>query len=135
MRRLIWVASLTGATALILSILPGGDSESESTGATPHPVFKTEIELGSEGILPYRVQVPKDHEIHLLVRGASDAVEGVFSITGYEDQVSPVLVGPGLSREIVFTSRRPGDDFAFMLNGEMLGRLEVTGSHLEEGHQ
>ena len=135
MRRLIWIASLTGIIAFILAILPPGEPETESTGATPQPVFQAEIELGSAGVVPYRVQVPKDHEVHLIVRGAPDANDGVFSITGYQDQVSPVLMGPGLSREIVFTSRRPGDDFAFMLNGEMQGRLEVTGSHLEEGHQ
>jgi hypothetical protein len=44
-------------------------------------------------------------------------------------------MGPGEGREIVFASTRPGDDFGVAVNGKVIGRLEVTGGHLEEGHQ
>jgi hypothetical protein len=59
----------------------------------------------------------------------------VLTVSGYTDVAAGVGIGPGLSREIVFVCGRPGDDFAFVLGGRTVGRLEVTGSHLEEGHE
>jgi hypothetical protein len=59
----------------------------------------------------------------------------MLSLRGYEDRVPAVETGPGLAREMVFDSVRPGDDFAFQIGERILGRLDVTGRHLEEGHQ
>jgi hypothetical protein len=59
----------------------------------------------------------------------------MLALLGYEDMAPAVDMGPGQGREFVFTSVRPGDDFALSLGGEIIGRLEVTGGHLPEGHQ
>jgi hypothetical protein len=85
--------------------------------------------------VPYRLRVPKDHEVHLLVQGGPQAPEGMLVLLGYQDVVPAVDMGPGQGREIVFASTRPGDDFALALGGVPIGRLEVTGDHLPEGHR
>lgn len=137
MKRLMWVAlgTLAGALALVLTTTTDPGDRSGEPQTAPLPRFQSEVELASDGLHPFRVRVPKDHEIRLVVRAAPEADEGLLTVTGYEDQVEPVPIGPGESREIVFTSNWPGDDFAISLNGEIQGRLQVTGSHLEEGHQ
>ena len=65
--------------------------------------------------------------------------EGAQAITvglaGYEDRVPPAPLAPGASRTQVFVADRPGEAFAFLVDGEPTGRLAVTGSHLPEGHR
>jgi hypothetical protein len=73
--------------------------------------------------------------VHLIVRASPRAKEGSLVLLGYEDSAKPLYLGPGQAGEIVFASTRPGDDFGVALEGHVIGRLEVTGSHLEEGHQ
>ncbi len=136
MKRLIAVAVSTLAAAIVLAMVslrapaPVGEEP-----ARTWTVSEVQIELGADGVEPYRVQVPKDHEVHLIVHAGPGAPEGVLRITGYEDQVAGVEIGPGVSRELVLRTSRPGDDFAFVVGGDVVGRLFVTGSHLEEGHQ
>lgn len=135
MKRLLLLALATGAAALVLALIPRDRGPEPEAAAPARPVARARVELTPGGMNPYRLSVPKDHELHLVVQVAPEAAEGVFAITGYEHRVGPVHLGPGLSRELVFTTDRPGDDFAFLLNGELVGRLEVTGSHLVEGHR
>lgn len=137
MKRLLPIAVLTLSLALGLGWLlqrQPADPASEAAD-TRAPVHRCEGELTAGGMLPPKIRVPKDHEIHLLIRGAPDAPEGLLTLAGYEDRLDPADMGPGLSREMVFLSDRPGDDFGLRLGGRTVGRLEVTGSHLEEGHQ
>ncbi len=136
MNRLLWVGLATLLAALIVALLPGADTLDQSKdGGVTLPEFRVEIELGADGMSPYRVQVPRDHEVHLVVRAGPEAPEGLLTVMGYEDQVRPLVIGPGQAREMVFESLRPGDDFALSLDGDLLGRLQVTGSHMAEGHQ
>ncbi|MDX9978457.1 MAG: hypothetical protein RBU25_00285 [Lentisphaeria bacterium] len=137
MKRLGFVAVVILGATVTLALL--GDRLSSREVAppppAPPPVHRAEIELTANGMVPPKLRVPKDHELHLLVRAAPDAPEGVLTVSGYTDLAAGVGIGPGLAREIIFVCRRPGDDFAFVLGGRTVGRLEVTGSHLEEGHQ
>jgi len=136
MKQLGLLALATMAAAvLVVGLLRTRDAPPEGTETAPPPVFRAEVELTGEGMDPYRLQVPKDHEVHLLVHAAPDAPEGMLLILGYEGRVEPVGIGPGQGREIVFMADRPGDDFAFSLGGRVLGRLQVTGEHLPEGHR
>lgn len=127
------ILAATAALALLGDRLSG--REDAPAAAAPPPVHRAEIELTATGMVPPKLRVPKDHELRLLVRAAPDAPEGVLTVSGYTDLAAGVGIGPGLAREIIFVCGRPGDDFAFVLGGRTVGRLEVTGSHLEEGHQ
>ena len=138
MKRWLWI--LLGA--LVLGGLTSGlmrwqASRPEATpaGAAVLPRADVEADLTPEGLGPYRIQVPKDSDVHLIVHASPRAKEGSLVLLGYEDSAKPLFLGPGQAGEIVFASTRPGDDFAFTLEGNVVGRLEVTGSHLEEGHQ
>ena len=65
--------------------------------------------------------------------------EGAKAITvglaGYEDRVPAAPLLPGAMRTVTFLADRPGEAFAFLVDGEPCGRLAVTGSHLPEGHR
>ncbi|MCB1183926.1 hypothetical protein KDM41_10865 [bacterium] len=137
MKRLALAAVAILAATVALALV--GDRlsrhEEEASPLAPRPVHRAEIELTAAGMVPPKLRVPKDHELHLLVRAAPDAPEGVLTVSGYTDVTTGVGIGPGLAREIVFVCERPGDDFAFILGGRTVGRLEITGSHLQEGHE
>lgn len=137
MKRLLLVAFATLLTAAALAVLSRSGPTGTENGAPPAPLprFSQAIELDAGAMRPPRIQVPKDHEVHLTIWAGSRSGEGLLTILGYDDVVRPVAIGPGQAREIVFESTRPGTDFALALNGEVLGRLDVTGRHLEEGHQ
>lgn len=132
---LIAIAILAGTGALALLGDRLSDRDTTPPPPAPPPVHRAAIELTAAGMIPPKLRVPKDHELHLVVRAAPGAPEGMLSISGYTDRVASVGIGPGLAREIVFVCERPGDDFAFVLGGRTVGRLEVTGSHLQEGHE
>lgn len=137
MKRLVLIAAVTVGAALVLGVLlkrAPTDTAAVRTAA-PAPPHRVEAELTAQGMQPAKVRVPKDHEVHLIISASADAREGLLAVVGYEDRIESVDIGPGLARELVFVSDRPGDDFAFRLGAEIVGRLEVTGSHLEAGHQ
>ncbi len=137
MRKLALTALGAVAAALLLGVLLDRIGRGEQTTApeAPAPIHRATVDLTAAGMVPPKLRVPKDAEIHLLISAGPDAPEGLLTITGYEDAVPALGIGPGLAREIVFTSNRPGDDFAFVLGGQTVGRFEVTGSHLEAGHE
>jgi hypothetical protein len=137
MKRWLLLGAPILAAAVVLALATRTEAPPEAVESTrpPLPVFRTEAEVGAGGTDPYRIQVPKDHEIHLILRAGPDVERGRLVVVGYESQVEPLKFGPGQAEEIVFESVRPGDDFAITLDETVLGRLQVTGSHLEEGHQ
>ena len=138
MKRLLVLALVTLAAGIALALLLRFQASRPRTQAPEETVlarFDAEAEITASGLIPPRIRVPKDHEVHLLVRGGPQSPEGILVLLGYEDLAGPVDIGPGQSREIVFPSRRPGDDFALALGDSVIGRLEVTGGHLEEGHR
>ena len=137
MKRLALAAVAILAATVALALVGDRLSRHEEAALplAPRHVHRAEIELTAAGMVPPKLRVPKDHELHLLVRAAPDAPEGVLTVSGYTDVTTGVGIGPGLAREIVFVCERPGDDFAFILGGRTVGRLEITGSHLQEGHE
>jgi hypothetical protein len=58
-----------------------------------------------------------------------------LALMGYEDRLGVAEVAPGATWRASFVADRPGDDFAWMLDGAPAGRLRVSGSHLVEGHR
>jgi hypothetical protein len=58
-----------------------------------------------------------------------------IELSGYGDRVHVTGLAPGATWEGEFLADRPGDDFAWLLDGRPAGRLEIRGSHLVEGHR
>lgn len=138
MKRWLWVgiaALFAGVLASYLMRYQVSRPETEVSTTLVLPRFDLEAELTAEGLVPYRLRIPKDRDVHVIVRAAPGAPEGNLVLLGYEDMIRPTYLGPGQGREIVFASTRPGDDFGFALEGKVVGRVEITGGHLEEGHQ
>jgi hypothetical protein len=65
-------------------------------------------------------------------RGAATAR---LTLAGYEDRLDIPALAPGAGWTGQFLADRPGEDFAWLLDGQPAGRLTVTGSHLVEGHR
>jgi len=57
------------------------------------------------------------------------------TLAGYEDRFAPGTIAPGATWSGTFVSDRPGEAFAWLIDGEPCGRLSVSGSHLVEGHR
>ena len=57
------------------------------------------------------------------------------ALAGYEGQRPERTLEPGGSRTDTLRLDLPGEDFAWRLDGEPVGRLRVAGSHLVAGHR
>ena len=136
MKRFFLIAMIALATVALLDrVLRRSEESDAAVTVIELPVHTAEAELTGSGLQPPKVRVPKDHQVRLVIHGAPEAPEGLLTLLGYEDRCGPVDMGPGPSRAFTFVSDRPGDDFAFRLGAQIVGRLEITGSHLEEGHE
>jgi len=84
-------------------------------------------------VMPAAMQVPLGMRVRLEItnRGTQSAV---VSLLGYDDRVHVGLT-PGAVETIRFDVDRPGDDFAWKVDGRLAGRFRVAGSHLVEGHR
>jgi len=105
--------------------------------AAPAPAPRPESPLAlvwRDGALdPASAGVPKGHLVRLAVTNASpDTLD--LTLAGYQDHVH-ARVAPGASWRGAFVADRPGEAFAWLAGNRMVGRLAVTGSHLEEGHR
>jgi hypothetical protein len=58
-----------------------------------------------------------------------------LTLSGYEDQVPIPPLLPDGRWTGAFLADRPGEDFAWVLDGIPTGRFAVTGSHLMDGHR
>jgi len=83
---------------------------------------------------PAIASVPKDHLVRLSVTNHETRAVSL-SLMGYQDRFRVAYVGPDSVWRCEFVADRPGDDFAWMLEGAPVGRLAVTGSHLVDGHR
>ena len=104
------------------------------TRAPEIPTVDLELTLTSQGITPENSSVPKDHRVRLaIVNHRRDRVG--LSLHGYQDRLMIGWIDPDSTWRGEFLADRPGEGFAWMLEGEPVGKLAVVGSHLEEGHR
>ena len=126
------------AVALGLIGLLSGRALRVSSGPEPvaaEPEVALEITIGPGArIAPAVASVPKDHRVMLTVTNR-DARPASLTLMGYEDRLGAVRVAPDSIWRGEFLADRPGQDFAWVLDGTPAGRLEVAGSHLVEGHR
>jgi hypothetical protein len=100
--------------------------------AIPEVTLRLTIQPGA--VMPPRSAVPKNHRVRLQVlnRGGQSLT---LALAGYEDRLGTRAIAAGALWDTSFVADRPGEDFAWLLNGEPAGQLTVTGSHLVEGHR
>jgi hypothetical protein len=136
MRRYAWLFGATVVLALGLGALarrPHATPRAASpAAAAPRAMLALAVRDGA--LEPAVAAVAKDHRVSLVVsnRGMREAR---LALAGYEDRVTLGPLPPGESRRVEFVADRPGEDFAWLLDGRPAGRLAVQGSHLVEGHR
>jgi hypothetical protein len=92
------------------------------------------LTLTSQGITPENSSVPKDHRVRLtIVNRRRDRVG--LALHGYQDRLMIGWIEPDSTWRGEFFADRPGEGFAWELEGEPVGKLSVLGSHLEDGHR
>ncbi|HKQ19184.1 MAG TPA: cupredoxin domain-containing protein, partial [Candidatus Eisenbacteria bacterium] len=89
------------------------------------------IEIVSGAVRPERTEVPKGSTVVATVVNRDERPHS-FSLAGYEDRSASISVAAGGNTVIRFLADRPGEDFAWIVDGHPAGRLSVLGSHLEE---
>ena len=129
------------AIAAVLGVvgLCAGRSLRFTSTAEPAPKALPEVALDititrDHHIAPEVASVPKDHVVKLTVTN-HEARAVSLSLLGYQDRFRVAYVGPDSVWRGEFVADRPGDDFAWVLEGAPVGRLAVTGSHLVDGHR
>ena len=127
----------TGVVVLALALTVLGRprrSESLRPAAIAAPMVELTITIGPARISPAVASVPKGHLVRLRVEHRGTATVRL-ALAGYEDRLDLPDLEPGTARTVEFLADRPGEDFAWLLDGQPAGRLTVTGSHLVEGHR
>ena len=137
MRRYLFLLAI--AVALGAVALAVGRNLRLSSGPEPAPAARAEVALDltitpDHRIAPALASVPKEHVVRLSVTNGG-ARPATLTLMGYQDRFAVTQVAPGSVWRGEFVADRPGDDFAWMLDGAPVGRLAVTGSHLVEGHR
>lgn len=98
------------------------------------PSVALALTLTKDGIAPASASVPKDHRVMLAITNRRHDRVGL-SLHGYQDRLMIGWIEPDSTWRGEFLADRPGDGFAWMLEGEPVGKLAVEGSHLEDGHR
>jgi len=121
--------------AMGLTVL-GRPHHEERPAAPPAPAPVVVLALAIDGgrLAPAMTSVPKGARVRLRVdvRGTRGAR---LSLAGYQDRLAIPPLAPGETWTGEFFADRPGEDFAWLIDGVPAGRLAVTGSHLIEGHR
>ena len=92
----------------------------------------TTVTITASGINEARV--PSGSDVTLTLVNHRDT-EVAVQLAGYSDRLGTQHVPAHGSTQMHFHADRPGEDFAWMQDGQPIGRFIVTGSHLEKGHQ
>ena len=115
-----------------LARLPRSGARTEAPPAVP--VTDLSIVVGDSVVTPMLASVPKGYRVRLNVRNAARRSLAI-RLAGYEREVSIPALAAGATWDGEFLAELPGEDFAWLIDGEPVGRLSVTGSHLVEGHR
>jgi hypothetical protein len=133
-RYLVLFLGILGTAALLAAFgrAPRGAAEALPP-VLAAPIAELAITIEHGEVRPALARVAKDHEIHLTVENL-DARRLHLELAGYEDRVALDL-DPHARVETRFLADRPGEGFPWIADGRPAGRLNVTGSHLVEGHR
>jgi len=136
MKRYAIVLAVAVAAALALGAIaraPRG-REARTVAAHQAPSETLSVAFSAGSARPEVVSVTAGHRVTAtLVNEGTRPIAA--ALAGYEDRFALATIAPGTSRTVTFVADRPGEAFAWLVDGEPCGRLAVTGSHLEEGHR
>lgn len=136
MNRYLWLLVL-GALAGALGLAALRARPAVAPEAAPEPrreISTLSYVLGESGLDPALAAVPRGHRVVVAVQNARSQPVSL-ALQGYEDQVRSDAIAPGKVWHVEFLAERPGEAFAWLAGDVPVGRIAVTGSHLEEGHR
>jgi hypothetical protein len=134
-RRYLWL--------FVIAVVAGVGASFAARGARPpavapptaeRPALAMTVTIGARDVVASTDRLPVGTRVTLTVTNASGA-RARLRLAGYEDIVDTGTLEAGETRATTFDADRPGDRFAWLIGEEPRGRLDITGSHLEEGHQ
>src|SRR5262249_11369449 len=119
----LFVAALALAAVLAgVARAPRAPVAAPAPRAIPEVTLRLTIERGV--LTPERSAVPKDHRVRLEVTNR-DPRTATLALAGYQDVLAPRAIEPGGVWSDSFVASRPGDDFAWMLDGSPAGQLQI----------
>jgi hypothetical protein len=136
MKRYAFVLLAALAVALVLGFAARAPhrGEARTVRASGAPAETLRVAFAGGVARPDLASVPAGRRVTAtLVNDGPKPIEA--ALAGYEDRFARATIAPGESRTVTFLADRPGEAFAWLVDGEPCGRLAVTGSHLEEGHR
>ena len=136
MKRYLWLLGV-GLLASALSLVAVRHVRSVAPAEVPAAPVATSslaLVLRREHLEPEVASLPQGHAVELEVRNER-ATPVTLVLQGYEDRFHVGPIAPGDTWRGTFTADRPGEAFPWTVDGETVGRLAVTGSHLVEGHR
>ena len=128
---------MAGTIVLALALTVIGRPRTAATpppAAPMTPVVDLALIIAGGQVSPGISAAPKGHRMRLRVENRGEGTARL-ALAGYEDRLVIPPLAPGGSWTGEFLADRPGDDFAWLLDGRPAGRFAVTGSHLVEGHR
>jgi len=136
MRRYWFLFAITLAAGVALSAVARRPRREAAAPAPDAPVSMVALAVAIEdgALTPPITTAPKDFEVRITVenRGRSAVT---LALAGYEDRLTIPALAAGARWSGAFIADRPGEDFAWLLDGRPAGRFVVQGSHLIEGHR
>lgn len=122
------------AAALTALGRPRPHQDQLAAPAIEAPVVELTLGILEGRMTPAVASVARGSRVRLRVdyRGERPAR---LALAGYQDRLAIPALAPGAVWTGEFLADRPGEDFAWLLDGEPAGRLTVIGSHLVDGHR
>lgn len=136
-RAYFWLLGAVVALAIGLSAVahaPGRRATGNATYRVPAPTVAVVLTLRDGTVSPAVTRVEKGERVLFQVTNAG-STGASLALLGYEDLLPAITLAPGSEWKGELLAERPGDDFAWMVNGKPAGRFVVAGSHLVEGHR
>ncbi len=135
-RRYGWVLIAALAGAVLVSVLLR--MPRPVTATAPAPAAAQSVEFGLT-VFDGRIEATADSieagsAVTLSITNHANTSQHV-RLTGYEDRVDTGEIAPGATWRGNFIADRPGEQFAWLVNDQPMGRLDIKGSHLVEGHR
>ena len=122
------------AGALSLLLARPRTASAPGEGAAPAESVSIALDVRADEVHATRLAVELGNAVRVAATN-HDTVPVRLTLAGYEDRLDIGVLAPGSTWRGAFLADRPGEDFAWLVDGRPAGRFAVTGSHLVEGHR